>query len=224
MTRTPQPARRLTMIIDLTRCIGCHTCAVACKVENNLPDGIWWNRVKTIGGPAPDTPSGGYPDVRMASITIACQHCEDPPCVSVCPTGATFKRASDGIVLVDYELCIGCGACVQACPYDGVRTRNASNLSYASGHPMGGAGVQPQQPGTVTKCTFCVHRVDQGLTPACIDVCPTRARFFGDAADPDSEVSKILAERTTMRLRPEQGTQPNVHFIVDEPTSDQTFG
>lgn len=207
--------KRLTMIIDVTRCIGCHTCAVACKIENDLPEGVWWNRVKTIGGPAPDSPAGVYPQLRMASLTIACQHCEHPPCVPVCPTGATYKRDADGIVLVDYDKCIGCGACVQACPYDGVRTRNAAEPTYTLYHPVGGAGVQPQQGGTVTKCTFCVHRVERGLTPACIDVCPTRARFFGDANDPTSQVSQILADRETRQLRADQGTDPNVHFIIE---------
>lgn len=205
--------KRLAMLIDTTRCFGCHTCAVACKSENNLPDGVWWNRVVTVGGDQMDTPSGTYPHVDMSFITVACQHCEDPPCVPVCPTGATFKREEDGLVLVDYDKCIGCGACIQACPYEGVRTRTDANLEYASGFQVGDLDVQPQNPMTVSKCTFCSHRLERGEQPACIEVCPARARFFGDLNDPESEVSKIVEERDTFTLRPEKGTNPNVIFL-----------
>ncbi|MGI5950877.1 MAG: 4Fe-4S dicluster domain-containing protein [Brooklawnia sp.] len=205
--------KRLAMLIDTKRCFGCHTCAVACKTENNLPDGMWWNRVVTVGGDQMDTPSGTFPNLSMFFITLACQHCDDPPCVPVCPTGATYKRESDGVVLVDYDKCIGCGACVQACPYDGVRTRNAEEMQYVTGFPVGDANVQQQQPLTVAKCTFCDHRLAKGQQPACIEVCPARARVFGDLNDPESEVSQLVETRETFTLRPEKGTNPSVIFL-----------
>lgn len=205
--------KRLAMVIDTQRCFGCHTCAVACKTENNLPDGVWWNRVVTVGGDHMDTPSGTFPDVAMSFITVACQHCDDPPCVPVCPTGATYKREEDGLVLVNYDACIGCGACVQACPYEGVRTRNAEEMSHVTGFPVGDAAVAPQQPLTVSKCTFCAHRLERGEQPACIEVCPARARAFGDVNDPDSEVSHLLQEREHFTLRPDKGTNPSVYFL-----------
>lgn len=206
-------AKRLGMVIDTQRCIGCHTCAVACKSENNLPDGVWWNRVITVGGDQMDTPSGEFPNVMMDFMTLACQHCENPACVPVCPTGATFKREEDGIVLIDYDKCIGCGACIQACPYEGVRTRNAEAISYATGFQVGDFDVQQQQPQTVSKCTFCVQRVDRGELPACIEVCPTRARFFGDLNDPESDASQAIEGRETFKLREDKGTDPNVVFL-----------
>ena len=205
-------AKRLGMVVDTRACIGCHSCAVACKVENDLPEGLWWNRVVTVGGDEMDTPSGSYPDLSMWFLTIACQHCEEPPCVPVCPTGATYKRESDGLVLVDYDKCIGCGACLQACPYDGVRNRNEPALNYHSDFAMGG-GSAPQQPGTVTKCTFCAHRVANGEQPACIDSCPARARFFGDLNDPETEVAQLVRTRESFQLRPEAGTNPSVYFL-----------
>lgn len=205
--------KRLGMVIDTKRCMGCDTCALACKAENNLPDDIWWNRVVTVGGPVADSPSGTFPNLSMWFLTVACQHCQDPPCVPVCPTGATYKRAEDGVVLVAYDVCIGCGACIQACPYDGVRTRNDRRLSYVNKFPVGGEDVQRQEPGTVSKCTFCVHRIDRGELPACIEVCPARARAFGDLDDPDSEVAQLVATRESVQLRPEMGTSPNVYFL-----------
>ena len=204
---------RLGMLVDTKRCIGCDTCAVACKTENNLPDGVWWNRVWTVGGAERDTPTGKFPELEMSFLTVACQHCENPPCVPVCPTGATFKRDSDGVVLVDYDACIGCGACVEACPYDGVRTRNADAINWAAGFAVGHANVVPQQPATVSKCTFCTQRLDEGRLPACVEVCPTRARFFGDLDDPESEVSQVLSQRESFTLHPEAGTGPSVHFL-----------
>ena len=204
---------RLGMVVDTVRCIGCDTCAVACKTENNLPDDVWWNRVWTVGGAESHTPSPTQPRPTMWFLTVACQHCENTPCVPVCPTGATYKREEDGIVLIDYEKCIGCGACVEACPYDGVRVRNADEISYANPFPHGGFDVQAQQPATVSKCTFCSHRVAEDRQPACVEVCPARARFFGDLDDPDSEVSTLIKTRETFQLHPEAGTNPSVHFI-----------
>lgn len=204
----------LGMAVDTARCIGCDTCAVACKTENNLPDDVWWNRVWTVGGPTKDTPAPTAPRPTMWSLTVACQQCENPPCVPVCPTGATYKRESDGVVLIDYDKCIGCGACVEACPYDGVRTRGPQLLEYANAFPQGGHGVQPAQPATVSKCTFCAQRLEDGRLPACVEVCPTRARVFGDLDDPDSEISQTLRRRETFQLHPEAGTKPSVYFLT----------
>lgn len=204
---------RLGMLIDTARCIGCDTCAVACKTENNLPDGVWWNRVWTVGGAERDTPGGTFPNNFLSFLTVACQHCDNPPCVPVCPTGATYKREEDGVVLVDYDKCIGCGACVEACPYDGVRKRNDEDLKYATGFQVGHINVQQAEPATVSKCTFCTQRLDEGRLPACVEVCPVRARFFGDLDDPESEVSQKLRERDSFTLHPEAGTKPSVHFL-----------
>lgn len=208
------PKKRLVMLVDIKRCIGCNTCAMACKVENNVPNGIWWNRVLTIGGDQMDTPAGDYPHLQMHYITLACQHCENPPCTKVCPVGATYKRPEDGIVMQDYDRCIGCRYCMVACPYTGVRQFNWQAPQYNVDFPVGGEGVPLHQKGTVEKCIFCVHRVDQGLQPACIAVCPARARYFGDLNDPDSEVSQILAQRSYFQLLPEKGTNPSVYFLT----------
>ena len=192
--------KKLGMLIDTTRCTGCDTCVLACKGENNLPNDLWWNRVETVGGPHADTPTGVFPDVSMSFLTVACQHCEEPPCVPVCPTGATFKREEDGVVVVNYSECIGCGACIQACPYDSVRVRSPEKLKFSVPFPVGHRNAQPIHPGTVSKCNFCVQRLDEGREPACIEVCPMRARTFGDLNDPESEVSQLLAERKSFTL------------------------
>ena len=117
--------QRLGMVIDTARCIGCQTCAMACKFENNLPRGVWWNKAKTIGGSHADTPSGQFPQVRMDFFTFSCQHCDNAPCAKVCPTGATHVR-EDGIVMMQIDRCIGCRYCMVACPYEGVRNFNRS--------------------------------------------------------------------------------------------------
>lgn len=117
-------AERLGMVIDMKGCVACASCAVACKVENNLPDGVWWNRILTDGGDNPDTPAGAYPNLTMENIAVACQHCENPACVKVCPVGATYKDPETGAVRQDYDKCIGCRMCMSACPYTGVRSFN----------------------------------------------------------------------------------------------------
>jgi molybdopterin-containing oxidoreductase family iron-sulfur binding subunit len=214
------------MIIDLDRCIGCHTCAVACKVENDTPMGIWWNRVLTVGGPSMDSPDGEYPNLTMHFLPFACQHCDNPPCVKVCPTGATYKRADDGAVVVDYERCIGCRYCMAACPY-GVRTFNWGTPEHIPDFPVGFQEVhtdkyssnpryvyEPIRPvGVVEKCSFFVQRIDNNQVPFCINVCPARARLFGSQKDPNSEVSKLIKGGGLVRLMPELGTGPEVFFI-----------
>ncbi len=121
---------KLVMLVDTKRCIACNSCAVACKVENNLPKDIWWNRVMTVGGPHMDAPAGTYPNLEMYNVTVACQHCENPACVKVCPVGATYKDPETGVVRQDYDKCIGCRMCMSACPYNGVRSFNWEEPSY----------------------------------------------------------------------------------------------
>ncbi|MEF9880237.1 MAG: 4Fe-4S dicluster domain-containing protein, partial [Clostridia bacterium] len=108
------------IVVDTVRCIGCHTCAVACKMENNIPDNVWWNRAVTVGGSDMDTCIGEYPDVKKSYLTVSCQHCENPACTKVCPVGATYKDEETGIVRQDYDKCIGCRMCMAACPYTNV--------------------------------------------------------------------------------------------------------
>ena len=202
------------MAFDLTRCIGCHTCAMACKAANNIPEGVWWNRVLTDGGETMDTPKGEYPNLSMQFMAVSCQHCENPACVKVCPVGATYKDPETGVVRQDYDKCIGCRMCMAACPYTGVRSFNWEEPKYAVDEAFGDADVPRHQKHVVEKCTFCWHRLAKGLAPACVEVCSARARIFGDANDPDSEVSQKLRERSSMRLLEDRETEPSVYFLV----------
>ena len=202
------------IVVDKELCIGCHTCAVACRSENNLPDTVWWNRVVTDGGEAMDTPRGNYPNVSMSYYTVSCQHCDNPACVKVCPVGATYKDAETGVVRQDYDKCIGCRMCMAACPYTGVRSFNWEEPKYAYDVALGASEIPQHQKHVVEKCTMCWHRLAQGLEPACINVCPARARFWGDLDDPSSEVSRLVAEREYMQLLPSEGTNPSVYYLV----------
>jgi molybdopterin-containing oxidoreductase family iron-sulfur binding subunit len=202
------------MAIDLSRCVGCHTCAVACKVENNLPDGTWWNRTTTEGGPAQDAPSGVYPKVKREYVTIACQHCANPACTRVCPVGATYKREEDGVVFQDYGKCIGCRMCIAACPYTGVRSFNWEEPKYAMDYSVGDIDAPAHQKHVVEKCTLCAHRLARGEEPACANACPADARHFGDLNDAESEVSRLVLEREHRRLLPEKGTEPSIYYLV----------
>ena len=202
------------MVIDLKRCSGCKTCSVVCKIANNIPNNIIWNRVLTEGGNEPDTCSGTFPDANIQHWPIACQHCENPACVKVCPVGATWKDSETGIVHQDPSKCIGCRMCMSACPYTGVRSFNWEEPKHAIGHAMGDADVATHQKHVVEKCTMCWHRLAKGLQPACVEVCPGRVRFFGDFNDPESEVSRLLRERAHKQLLPERGTNPSVYYLV----------
>jgi molybdopterin-containing oxidoreductase family iron-sulfur binding subunit len=206
--------KHYVMVVDTKRCIGCHTCSVACKLENNEPDGIWWNRVLTVGGESMDTPAGIFPNVQMGYITLGCQHCENPACVKVCPVGATYKDEETGLVMQDYDKCLGCRYCMVACPYTGVRQFNWEEPKFATGFAVGSADVAVHQKNVVEKCTFCAHRLAKGQEPACIEVCPARARHFGDLNDPNSEVSQLLRQRSHFQLLAEKGTNPSVYFLT----------
>ncbi|WP_320033683.1 sulfate reduction electron transfer complex DsrMKJOP subunit DsrO [Halarcobacter sp.] len=177
--------KQYAMVIDLRQCVGCQACTSACMVENDVP--INQNRTSVT-----EMELGEFPDVRKAFLPQLCNHCDDPACVPVCPTGATFKR-EDGIVVVDSEICWGCGYCANACPYD-KRFMNSKTK-------------------VMDKCTFCAHRVDEGLLPACVETCVGGARIFGDLNDKTSEVSKLLANYPTNTLKTEQGTKPQVFYI-----------
>lgn len=180
-------AAHYAMVIDTRKCVGCHACSVACKAEFEVPLGVHRSWVEYVE-------KGEYPNVSRSFLPRLCNQCSEPGCVSVCPTGATYKRKEDGIVVVDHDICIGCKYCMQACPYD-VRFINPNT-------------------GTADKCDFCLHRVEQGLVPSCVNTCQGKARVFGDLNDPESEVSKLIATNPVTVLRPEMGTKPNVFYIA----------
>ena len=156
---------RYGFVIDSKSCISCHSCAVACKVENNLPDTIWWNRILTDGGPNMDTPAGTYPNLTIRNIPMACQHCDNPACVKVCPVGATYKDPETGVVRQDYDKCIGCRMCMAACPYTGVRSFNWEEPQHTIDFAVGDADAAPHQKHVVEKCTMCWHRLAKGEEP-----------------------------------------------------------
>lgn len=203
---------RYGMAIDLSRCIGCNTCAVACKVSNNLPKDVWWNVVHTEGRDFADTSKGTYGgEMQLSWLPVNCMHCENAVCEEVCPTGATVKR-DDGIVTVDEETCIGCKSCMEACPYD-VRRLIENEPEYYLELPIGDPAAKSHKGGTVEKCDFCVGRIDRGEKPACMELCPGRARYWGDLDDPESEVSQFLSGRNATVLLEEEGTSPSVYYV-----------
>ena len=206
--------RQYGMTVDMKRCIGCHTCAMACKVSNNLADGTWWNRVLTDGGPSIDTARGAYQNFTMEYYPLSCQHCDNPACVKVCPVGATYKDEETGVVRQDYDKCIGCRMCMAACPYTGVRSFNWEEPKYSVDFPVGDQDVPAHQKHVVEKCTFCYQRLAKGEEPACMESCPAQARHFGDLTDPDSDVSRLIASRECKQLLSSEGTRPSVYYLV----------
>lgn len=217
---------RYGMAIDLNRCFGCQACAAACKIANNLPKNVNYNVVYTKtdedfdtlgvavarGAVSNDCAGGTYENPKLFFLPMQCQHCEDPSCTKVCPTGATSKRA-DGIVVVDDSLCIGCRSCVMACPYDGVRTMIEGDAEYYLDVVVGEADAPKHAVGTVEKCTFCHNLIERGEVPACMQLCPGRARYWGDLDDPSSEVSKAIEGREYVKLNKGAGTNPNVFYL-----------
>jgi molybdopterin-containing oxidoreductase family iron-sulfur binding subunit len=200
---------RWGMAVDTERCIGCWSCAVECKSENDVPLGMWWNRILTKGDEL-DTPArGDFGDLEMSWVPLACQHCDDAPCEKVCPTSATFIN-DEGIVLVNQEQCIGCRYCMAACPY-GVRVFNWGDAERPVTFDYGMVGARPV--GTVEKCTMCVHRLEEGQVPSCVWSCPAQARIFGDLNDPESHVVRAIADRGATRLLEDKGTNPKVYYL-----------
>jgi Fe-S-cluster-containing dehydrogenase component len=212
MTGLPsRPEKRLGLVIDLDVCVGCHACAVNCKEWNTggypapLTDsdpygadvsGVWLNRIHTYE-------AGDGADARTVHFPKSCLHCEDAPCVTVCPTGASYKRGEDGIVLVDEAMCIGCKLCSWACPY--------------------GAREYDAQVGVMKKCTLCIDRIyndnlpQAERVPACVATCPANARHYGDLADPQSEVSQMVADRGGFDLLAEMGLKPTNKYLPPRP-------
>lgn len=177
---------RLGFLVDLNNCIGCKACEVACKAENSVPVGSWRLRVKYVD-------LGLYPEVKRTFTPLRCNHCDSAPCVRVCPVSALHTLAN-GIVNIDKDRCIGCAACMMACPY--------------------GAIYMDPETNTADKCTYCAHRVESGLEPACVVTCPTAANVFGNLDDPRSVISRYLATHRDARVRkPEKGTHPK-HFYT----------
>ena len=202
---------KLAIAINLRRCIGCNTCALACKMQNNVPDGMLWNRVLTEGCERFDGAEGTYPRLARTYLPLACQHCENAACQRVCPTGATYKDEK-GRVEIDYEKCIGCRMCMAACPYN-ARVFNWNDPVRATGAGYGDARVPERGRGVMEKCTLCKERTDEGDEPMCVRCCPADARIFGDLDDPDSEVSRLRRELGSEVLLEEKGTRPQVFYI-----------
>ncbi len=215
-------APRWGMTIDVNRCVGCQTCVAACKHANDTAPGVQWRSVI-------DVEYGRFPDVERLFLVVGCQHCEEPPCVPVCPTGATTKRA-DGLVTMDYDLCIGCASCVVACPYQ-ARTLKHDRENYFGdrGTVQEDAVAHPERLGVAQKCTFCKERVDDGLarglkpgvdpeaSPACASSCIAEAIQFGDLNDPESKVSRLVREKKSFRMHEELGTRPGIHYLYETP-------
>jgi phenylacetyl-CoA:acceptor oxidoreductase subunit 1 len=208
---------RWGMVVDLARCVGCQTCTIACKQEHALPAGHVWRFVA-------DCEVGEYPDVRRLFLPMQCMHCEDPPCVPVCPSGASRQRA-DGIVWVEYETCVGCGYCAVACPYHARHLLHVPHDYFDEPTPPERLGARPGRSGVMTKCTFCKERVDEGrargltpgvdaeATPMCAVACIAGAILFGDLDDPADRVAGIVAQGRARPLLPEAGTRPSVYYL-----------
>jgi sulfite dehydrogenase (quinone) subunit SoeB len=224
MTDLPQPSKiKMGLVIDLDTCVGCHACAVSCKQWNTGgiagpltdeqpygkdPSGVWFNRIHSYEVAATTGCSSASETAQtQPAMTLhfprSCLHCETPACVTVCPTGASYKRAEDGIVLVDEDKCIGCKLCSWACAY--------------------GAREYSEVEGVMKKCTLCVDRIynehlpQSERQPACVQACPTKARHFGDLGDPESDVSKLVAERGGVALMPELGYAPVNRYLPPRP-------
>jgi Fe-S-cluster-containing dehydrogenase component len=195
---------RYGIIVDLNKCTGCMTCVLACKQENLTGPGVFWNKILEIENETFD---------YIAYVRNACMHCDNPPCVDACPSKAIYKRP-DGIVLIDQNKCNGKRDCIEACPY-GVISVNPDR-DYFPGNKLpfekSPADFRVQLPGKASKCTLCVHRIDEGKLPVCVEACQSEALIFGDLDDPNSAISKKRWEST--QLLAEQGTNPKVSYIA----------
>jgi molybdopterin-containing oxidoreductase family iron-sulfur binding subunit len=199
---------RWGMVVDQERCVGCWSCAVICKSENDIPLGMWWNRILSEGE-ALDTPATTNGREELHWLPLACQHCDNAPCVKVCPVGATYHR-EDGVVMMDNERCIGCRYCMIACPY-GVRVFNWGAPERPTDFDTGMVAARPV--GTVEKCLLCVHRLTDGQIPSCVWSCPEGARVFGDLDEPSSRVATLIRDREGTRLLEDRGTAPKIYYL-----------
>lgn len=208
-------AKKYALLIDLRRCVGCTSCQVSCKMENGVPVGSFRSRVDFAD-------VGDYPAARRYFFPKMCNHCDNPPCIQDCPvSGATYKR-EDGVVMVNRELCIGCGRCVNDCPY-GARYMHVhlpvknDPARFAKKVPEV-RGKKASQLRVVDKCDFCSHRLAEGIEePACVRNCAGKARFFGDLNDPNSSVSKLMKSERLLPWRPEFETKPTVLMVAPDP-------
>ncbi len=215
----PIDQRKWIMVIDLQKCIGCSACTIACKAENNLPPGVVYR-------PVIEEEIGDYPNVTRRWLPRPCMQCDDPPCTDVCPVNATWKR-EDGIVVVDYNACIGCRYCLAACPYAAryfdfgdKYTEDTPKVQAYEKSPSPEYGRewtregQGSPVGNARKCQFCIHRLEAGMLPACVTTCIGEATFFGDKNDPDSLVSELIGSPRVMRLKEDLGTSPKVYYLA----------
>jgi Fe-S-cluster-containing dehydrogenase component len=225
----PVDQRRWIMVIDLRKCVGCHACTIACAIENKLPPGVVYRQVV-------EEEVGKYPNVAMRFVPRPCLQCANPPCVSVCPVGATTIRP-DGVVDMNYRRCIGCRYCMIACPYNSryfdfgfsqldeipsdseavLGKQGAEVIELLPTYEYGRERLRQREKspiGNVRKCHFCLHRLEAGQLPACVATCIGHATLFGDANDPESLVSELIARPNVMRLREELGTEPQVYYLV----------
>jgi Fe-S-cluster-containing dehydrogenase component len=217
---------RWAMVADLRRCVGCQTCTASCKHTNATSPAVQWRRVL-------DIESGEFPNVKRTFVPVGCMHCEDPPCMHVCPSTATGQR-DDGIVTIDYDICIGCSYCAVACPYQARYKVDKPIFSYGASGQMKNelAREDPARLGVAQKCTFCSDRVDYGLengltpgidedaTPACVNSCIAGALHFGDLENAKSNVSTLLDENLTFRMHEEVGTNAGFHYIWADKDQD----
>ncbi len=215
--------QRYGMVIDLNRCVGCQTCTAACKHANDTPPGVQWRRVL-------DVEQGTYPDVERVFLVVGCQHCAEPPCVPVCPTGATRQRA-DGLVTMDYDTCIGCAYCAVSCPYQARTIVDQKEFYYGEPTTPELATAHDERIGVANKCTFCIERVDEAealdltpgidleVTPACAAACIASAIHFGDFADPESNISKLVQDNQYFQMHEELGTDPQIKYLYEVPNT-----
>ena len=217
----PLTAKRWAMVVDLRKCLaneGCKDCINACHLTHNVPDfGNHKDEIKWVWKEpfehAFHEQEHEFLDEKLkhAPTLVMCNHCDNPPCVRVCPTEATWKREEDGVVMMDWHRCIGCRYCVVACPY------GSRSFNWRDPRPFIGE-IQPDFPtrmrGVVEKCTFCEERLARGLLPACVEACKHDALKFGDLEDPESEVRQLLHDNYTIRRKPSLGTQPEIYYIV----------
>ena len=194
------------MVVDLKKCIGCQSCVIACKSEHNTPTGIFQTNVL-------EKELGKYPAVVRVFLPVLCNHCDKPTCVDVCPSQATYKR-DDGVVMIDFDKCIGCGACVEHCPYHARVLVEDGRTFFPDGKTVFLKPVNKKIPDKVAvKCDFCYFRVEKAQQPACVEVCPTGARIFGDLSEEEGILRQMIRKYKGWQMLPEEETDPSVYYI-----------